>query len=1139
MPPSPAMRCSPGRETRAEIHKRGRSLEGGILFREKDEDLALFNEVQSKEKDSFLLQQSNDDFEDLFSSKLRYFSDNKIGINIPARGGSSNDLLLNAEGDKNDYDWLLTPPETPLFPSLDDEMPSSSSAAQRGRARSQPISISRSSTMERSQRSSRGSASPNRLSPSPRSGQTTYQTRGRPSSSGMHSSPPSVARPATPTRRPSPTPAPRSSTPTHRRIGSGSSGPGVPSRVRGNSPIKVNRGSSPSPKIKAWQTNIPGFPSEAPPNLRTSLGDRPASYVRGSSPASSRNGSKSGRQSMSPTASRSVCSSYSHDRDRFSSHSKGSVASSGDDDVDSLQSLPISSSDHSAPRSTSTFSNGRGLSSPKKPTKVVASSSAPKRSFDIAIRQMDHRKSPQNMFRPLLSSVPSSTFHAGKTSAAHRSIVSRNSSSVTTSSNASSDFGTSGAHDTEGSEQNQEDISSAFVKAVDHFVHEEEVFAFDKGDSTHSEPQNNGDLPECHDEIDHHPTLKSEVMDDEKSGQNDAAMVTSVASGADNLEDMVICDRCGCGYRVNNEIEEDLKLCRECRDAEICYVLTSLSETVMAGEQSLGDLVDDSACVVKPEVFAACVVGDSESGPHSEVRHNLPEASDAPGEPMFASQQHSENQTTVSNIKLDGEVSGQDLPKTSSVLNSKVDISEGGSGISVLLTSNSGKGPIVRTRTFTATSITCDDFSYLRDSATSTRSSCGHGTTSASSSADWGSGRQIEARYHRQVSSKKSDTESYRSEMYTKHGRSASSLSGASTQGFQASSFATSSHEGLQVSAIHDDDKYNLAPAHVDPSLASESVELDHLSIDIESDSKWRTVSELSNDTVIIQMVDATTSVSNMDEALPEYCREDLADDSCSGINFEVVASSLSETSNLEDESTPNAASTDRMDDSAEAPNLATPLDAISELDFENDHAVSPDSVFDIASQNSRSSMDDDLRPESSHPPESSSNDVGNLVEGSINQDYSHSIREESSVVLEDHAGIHSRSLTLEEATDTILFCSSIVHSLAYEAANIASEKENKIVHTEEGAKLMVTLVGKSNPERRDPRARVKRNAKSHKARQRRLEIDSKPPPDSTNAPMDEKENDNTSTRMVGVSNKGGDSMKPPKLESKCNCTIM
>jgi len=69
MPPSPALRYSPGREMRASSHKRGRSLESGLLFKEKDDDLALFNEMQSKEKESFLLQ-STDDMEDTLCNLL-------------------------------------------------------------------------------------------------------------------------------------------------------------------------------------------------------------------------------------------------------------------------------------------------------------------------------------------------------------------------------------------------------------------------------------------------------------------------------------------------------------------------------------------------------------------------------------------------------------------------------------------------------------------------------------------------------------------------------------------------------------------------------------------------------------------------------------------------------------------------------------------------------------------------------------------------------------------------------------------------------------------------------------------------------------------------------------------------------------
>ncbi|KAF5201468.1 hypothetical protein FRX31_008946 [Thalictrum thalictroides] len=54
--------------------------------------------MQDKEKDSFLLH-STDDLDYSLSTNLRYFSDFKLGISIPARRQGSD--LLNADGDKN------------------------------------------------------------------------------------------------------------------------------------------------------------------------------------------------------------------------------------------------------------------------------------------------------------------------------------------------------------------------------------------------------------------------------------------------------------------------------------------------------------------------------------------------------------------------------------------------------------------------------------------------------------------------------------------------------------------------------------------------------------------------------------------------------------------------------------------------------------------------------------------------------------------------------------------------------------------------------------------------------------------------------------------------------------------------------
>lgn len=131
-------------------------------------------------------------------------------------------------------------------------------------------------------------------------------------------------------------------------------------------------------------------------------------------------------------------------------------------------------------------------------------------------------------------------------------------------------------------------------------------------------------------------------------------------------------------------------------------------------------------------------------------------------------------------------------------------------------------------------------------------------------------------------------------------------------------------------------------------------------------------------------------------------------------------------------------------------------------------------------------------------------------------------------------SGSKAKSLTLEEATDTILFCSSIVHDLAFQAATIAMEKESSV--TLEDSRPTITILGKSNnSEKKDPRSRTigKRSTKSQKARQRRVETDAKP-----NSENDENATTEPLKRILDPPHKI-DTMKPPKLESKCNCTIM
>jgi len=70
MPPSPSLRCSPGREHRMEnTHKRGHSFESGLTLRAKDDDLTLFNDMQNRERESFLLHTA-DDFDDSLCNVL-------------------------------------------------------------------------------------------------------------------------------------------------------------------------------------------------------------------------------------------------------------------------------------------------------------------------------------------------------------------------------------------------------------------------------------------------------------------------------------------------------------------------------------------------------------------------------------------------------------------------------------------------------------------------------------------------------------------------------------------------------------------------------------------------------------------------------------------------------------------------------------------------------------------------------------------------------------------------------------------------------------------------------------------------------------------------------------------------------------
>ncbi|KAI8526893.1 hypothetical protein RHMOL_Rhmol12G0034300 [Rhododendron molle] len=1191
MPPSPARRSSPGRELRGDNHKRGRSLEPRILVRERDDDLALFNEMQTRERESFLLK-SNDDFEDTFSTRLRYFSDPKLGISIPARGESTD--LLNADGEKNDYDWLLTPPDTPLFPSLDDEA-RPVTLIQRGRPRNQPIAISRSSTMEKGRRSSRGSASPNRLSSSPRSGGSPSQTGGRPSSA-PHSNPTPSLRPATPSRGPSPQPS-KPSTATTRRMSTGSSAISS-SRARGTSPLPTSRGTSPlptsrgtspvptsrgnsaSPKISAWQTNIPGFSSEAPPNLRTSLADRPASYVRGSSPAS-RNGrdlsSRSSRQSMSPTPSRSsgrqsmsptprsISSSHSHDRDVMSSHGKVSVASSGDDDVESLQSVSMGSTGRVASRRVGAFPSNKSPASSKKPNKVMLSSSAPKRSFDSALRQMDHRKSPQNMFRPLLSSVPSSSFYVGKASAAHRAMISRN-SSVTTSSNASSDQGTSGAHDTEGSDHNPDNMTPEWGRTP-YLDVQDEVFSFDKADAltediSHGAHNQSPDVQ--HDKFSGGARIESQLGGSENlnthitagaitapSKESELLEVKGNFPEVDYVEDMSICYKCGRMYHAVELTEGDLKLCSDCRSSDEPLTTTtpepnmvvsdnspSLSTRIPGRDKSFDNM---NPIIVIPESLEATNMAEPSVTHHEENFREQPGV-DLASEKSLVQTLEEEDMSRQENLEVigqpiveynstDSNPGSQQMQRLSNHPNSELDVSEG-HGISVLLMrSSSVKGPVLRGRTFSAASIPYDDPSYVRDSATSMRSSHGHGSVSASSSVDLGSARLIETRVQRQLTSRKTETVTN-----PKHQRTGSSLSGTSSRAFQGLGLGKSMHEEkMEVDVAHvENEVVNVTHAAIQEQLVvSLSGGADDTCAEVERDNFCGTMtaaSELSTHALNTHSRESSVaSIANVEnsgscgkgEEFPNELRS-ISDQEASALTPEscTVEEDRAQIKRSVEEK-PNS-----IVDKGDVSDVPTQSlqDILSDIEIDNDRLDSISSQSDVVSTDSENTMDELL--DSWHVEEHGSDAHGILEESAVTV---------AEVTVEGQGGTMTRSSSVDEAEDTLLFCSTIIENLAYEAAILAMEKENTVPM--EDSRPMVTILGNSNSELNDRRGRSngKRTSKSQKVRQKRVET-------KTKLSADENENaeqvDVSTTRIVGAP-KRGDTMNPPKIESKCNCTVM
>ncbi|KAJ4844554.1 hypothetical protein Tsubulata_035223 [Turnera subulata] len=531
-------------QMQAAVVKQRQQLRASMM-KEKEEDLALFLEMKKREKEqhiNLLLNNSEEEFDAPLGSKPGTSPIFNISSSaMPIRKTTVADDFLNSENDKNDYDWLLTPPGTPLFPSLEMESqktimsqigtPKARPTALKSRlANNQPEPATRGNSVSRQSASSPGlnssgvgirrpsssggpgsrpstptgrptltpstkparSSTPTSRSTLTSSRPTVSTTRptsaakvtpsaakvtpsaAKPTASATKSTVPArsstpsrtTARSSTPTARSSIPPAkstPRTATPT-RRPSTPSNAPSAsvpPSRAspsvtkpahtttRNSVP---SRGTSPTPKPRTWKpSEMPGYSLDAPPNLRTTIPDRPLSATRGRPGAPSPRSSsvepasigRTRRQSCSPSRGRApngVMHPSGSSVPAISRHSKVN---------DNVNPVLIGT------KMVERVINMRKLAPPKPDDKhsplgnLSGKSSSPdssgfgrtlsKKSLDMAIRHMDIRRSIPGNLRPLMTNIPASSMYSVRSGPPRSRTVSVSDSPLATSSNASSE----------------------------------------------------------------------------------------------------------------------------------------------------------------------------------------------------------------------------------------------------------------------------------------------------------------------------------------------------------------------------------------------------------------------------------------------------------------------------------------------------------------------------------------------------------------------------------------------------------------------------------------------------------------------------------------------------------------------------
>ncbi|XP_045829966.1 mucin-5AC-like isoform X1 [Trifolium pratense] len=233
---------------------------------DRDDELALFHQMKNceNENDDLLLRDSAEEFVDAAFGSNRRSSrlfDISSSTDAPMRKTGADDFL-NSEIDKNDYEWLLTPPGTPLFPSLEMET-KKTVMSQLSASTTRPMALKSRLANPPSEHSRRTNLGSKQQASSPGLSSSGGGTRRPLSSSGNPGS-----RPATPTGRSTLTTSSKSSrpsTPTSRTS--------IPSTPNSRTSIPSTRTTvaTTKPVVSSTKTTVPFIKTTTVPATRSTI----------------------------------------------------------------------------------------------------------------------------------------------------------------------------------------------------------------------------------------------------------------------------------------------------------------------------------------------------------------------------------------------------------------------------------------------------------------------------------------------------------------------------------------------------------------------------------------------------------------------------------------------------------------------------------------------------------------------------------------------------------------------------------------------------------------------------------------------------------------------------------------------------